>query len=187
VERKLRSRDPRRPAILAQIRWICRHLPAKGILLFLDEQPIAVKAYGGRRYSSRRRLVLDSRQKTRGRFYLFVIYDAQSGRIHWAFLPGKDSHHVCQFMRRVRSWYRGAEVWVALDQDTTHPRKSKETRRMMRRLGLHWTSTPRFTSWLEPSDVNKKQVVITHPPLQDSLPAAGPALPHGIGYPQGSI
>lgn len=141
MERKLRSRDPRRPAILAQIRWICRHLPAKGILLFFDEQPIAVKAYGGRRYSSRRRLVLDSRQKTRGRFYLlFVIYDAQSGRIHWAFLPGKDSHHVCQFMRRVRSWYRGAEVWVALDQDTTHPRKSKETRRMMRRLGLHWIS-----------------------------------------------
>jgi len=143
VERKLRSRDPRRPAILAQIRWTFRHLPAKGTLLFFDEQPIAVKAYGGWRYTSRRRLVLDSRQKTRGRFYLFVIYDVRSGRVHWAFLPGKSSHHVCQFMHRVRRWYRDAEVWIALDQDTTHPRKSKETRRLMRRLKLHWISLPK--------------------------------------------
>ena len=143
MERKLRSHDPRRPAILAQIRWIWRYLPPDGNLLFFDVQPIAVKAYGGRRYTSARRLVLERRQKTRGRFYLFVTYHVRSGRVHWAFLPGKSWRYVCQFMRRVRRWNPQAATWIALDQDTAHPRKSQETRRVMRALRLHWISLPK--------------------------------------------
>jgi transposase len=143
VQRTLRSRDPQRPAILARIRRLWRQLPRTGVLLFLDVQPIAVKAYGGRRYTSARRLALDRRQKTRGLFYLFVLYDVRSGRVHWAFLPGKSSRYVCQFMRRVRRWYPGVEVWIALDQDPAHPRKSRETRRTMRALRLHWISLPK--------------------------------------------
>jgi transposase len=143
VQRTLRSRDPQRPAILARIRRSWRQLPRTGVLLFLAVQPIAVKAYGGRRYTSARRLALDRRQKTRGLFYLFVLYDVRSGRVHWAFLPGKSSRYVCQFMRRVRRWYPGVEVWIALDQDPAHPRKSRETRRTMRALRLHWISLPK--------------------------------------------
>jgi transposase len=143
VERKLRSKDPRRPAILAHIRWTWRRLPPAGILLFFDEQPIAVKAYGGRRYTSCSRLVLDKPQKTRGRFYLFAVYEVGSGRVRWTFLPGKNSSSVCQFMRRVRRWYPDAEVWIVLDQDTTHPRRSKQTRQVMRQLQLHWISLPK--------------------------------------------
>lgn len=30
-----------------------------------------------------------------------------------------------------------------LDQDSAHPRKSQETRRVMRELGLHWISLPK--------------------------------------------
>ena len=87
--------------------------------------------------------MLDRRQKTRGRFYLFVLYDVKSGRVHGAFLPGKDSSYVCQFLRRVRRWYPNEEVWLALDQDSAHPKKSRETRRMMRMLKLHWISLPK--------------------------------------------
>ncbi len=143
MQRTLRSRDPQRPAILARIRRIWRQLPRTGVLLFLDVQPIGVKAYGGRRYTSARRLALHRRQKTRGLFYLFVLHDVRSGRVPWAFLPGKSSRYVCQFMRRVRRWYPGVEVWIALDQDPAHPRKSRETRRTMRALRLHWISLPK--------------------------------------------
>lgn len=137
------SQDPQRPAILARIRWIFRHLPAEGRLLFFDVKPIAVKAYGGRRYTSAKRLVLTRNQKTRGRFYLFVIYDAVSGAVHWRFLPGKSAKHVCQFMRRVRRWYLDVPLWIALDQDRAHPCKSRETRRVMRELHLRWISLPK--------------------------------------------
>ena len=40
---------------------------------------------------AQRRLVLGRPQKTRGRFYLFLVYEVTSGKVHWAFLPGKDS------------------------------------------------------------------------------------------------
>lgn len=143
VQRKLISHDPQRPAILARLRRIWQHLPPGGALLFVDVQPIAVKAYGGRRYTSARRLVLESRQKTRGRFYLFALYDVGTGRVRWAFFPGKSSPYVCRFMRRIRRWYAGADVWVALDQDSAHPRKSRQTRHVMRALGLHWVSLPK--------------------------------------------
>ncbi len=49
---KLISHDPRRLAILGRIRLIWRKLPPNGVLLFFDEQPIAVKAYGGWRYTT---------------------------------------------------------------------------------------------------------------------------------------
>jgi transposase len=128
---------------LARIRAIWRHLPPGGHLLFFDVQPVTVKAYGGRRYTSAPRLVLGRRQKTRGRFYLFLLYDVAGGKIHWAYLPGKNSLYVCRFMRQVRRWYPQGEIWVALDQDSSHPRKSRLTRHTMRQLHLHYISLPK--------------------------------------------
>jgi hypothetical protein len=137
AQRKLVSQDPQRPAILARLRWIFRHLPTGGHLLFFDVKPIAVKAYGGRRYPSAKRLMLARNQKTRGRFYLFVSYDAVSGKAHWMFLPGKGTPDVQQFMRRLRHWYPDAVIWVALDQDPAHLCKSRKTPQTMRDLQLH--------------------------------------------------
>jgi len=118
-------------------------LPRAGRLVFFDVKPIAVKAYGGRRYTSARRLVLARNQKTRGFFYLFVTYDAVSGQVHWMVLPGKATEEVCRFMRQVRRWHPDVPLWVALDQDRAHPCKSRETRRVMRELDLHWISLPK--------------------------------------------
>jgi hypothetical protein len=70
VERTLVSHDPHRRAILARIRWIRRHLHRRGVLLFFDVQPLPVQAYGGRRFTSAKGLVLEKAQKTRGFFYL---------------------------------------------------------------------------------------------------------------------
>lgn len=137
------SSDPQRPAILARLRAVWRHLPPRGRLLFFDVKPVTVKAYGGRRYTSAKRLVLARHQKTRGRFYLFLLYDVVSGRTHWAYQPAKDSTQICAFMRRVRQWYPGQELWIALDQDSAHPRKSHQTRQAMRELGLRWISLPK--------------------------------------------
>jgi hypothetical protein len=111
--------------------------------VFFDIKPVTVKAYGGRQYTAAKKLVLSRAQKTRGRFYLCLLYDARSGKSHWSFEPSKDSAAVCRFMRRVRRWYPDQEVWVALDQDSAHPRKSHQTRRTMRELKLHWISLPK--------------------------------------------
>lgn len=143
VQRKLVSQDPQRPAILARLRWIFRHLPTGGRLLFFDVKPIAVKAYGGKRYTSAKRLVLARNQKTHGYFYLFVSYDAASGRVRWMFSPGKGTPYVQQFMRRLRQWYPDVSIWVALDQDRAHPCKSRKSRQTMRDLQLHWISLPK--------------------------------------------
>jgi len=113
------------------------------VLVFFDVQPITVKAYGGRRYTSARRLVLPRQQKTRGRFYLYTVYEVNRGVVHWAFLPGKGADDVCRFMRRVRRWYPGRRVRVALDRDPAHPHKARQTRRVMRALGLNWTTLPK--------------------------------------------
>lgn len=102
-----------------------------------------VKAYGGRRYTSAKCLVLERRQKTRGCFYLFLAYDVIQGRVRWAFFPSKASDQVCQFMRRLGRDYADQEVWMVLDQDPAHPCKSGQTRRAMRTLGLHWISLPK--------------------------------------------
>ncbi len=142
MERKLISQDPQRPAILARIRRVFQHLPPNGLLVFFDVKPVTVKAYGGRRWSSKR-LVLRKYQKTRGRFYLFALYEVQQGRTRWRYYHSKGSTAVCRFMRQVRRWYPEAEVWVVLDQDSAHPCKSKTTRRVMRELHLHWISLPK--------------------------------------------
>lgn len=111
--------------------------------MFFDVQPITVKAYGGRRYPGQKRLVLPRHQKIRGRFYLFLLYDVEAGRGRWAFMPGKGSAYVCQFMRQVRRWYPHQQVWVVLDQERAHPCKSRQPRRMMRELPLRWVSLPK--------------------------------------------
>jgi transposase len=143
IKRKLLSHDPQRLAILSRLRAIVRRLGPNGTLLFFDIKPVAVKAYGGRLYSSAKRLVLERRQKTRGFFSLCLSYDLRRGRVHWAFLPGKSAKDVCQFMRRVRDWYPDQEIWIGLDQDRAHPRKCRQTRRTMRELKLHWVSLPK--------------------------------------------
>jgi transposase len=112
-------------------------------MLFFDVQPIAVKAYGGRRYSSANRLVLEKYQKTRGFFYLFGLYDVKHGRVRWAFYMSKDSAVVCRFMRQIRRWYPNQTVWVILDQDRAHPCKARQTRQTMRALQIHWISLPK--------------------------------------------
>jgi len=60
-------------------------------LACFDVQPITVEAYGGRRYTRAKRWVLRRNQKTRGRFYLFVLYEVNHGRVPWAFYPDKGS------------------------------------------------------------------------------------------------
>ena len=87
--------------------------------------------------------MLARNQKTRGRFYLFTLYEVNHGRTRWAFFPGKGAKFVCQFLRRVRRWYRGKAVRVALDRDPAHPCKAQQTRRLMRTLHLRWTSLPK--------------------------------------------
>jgi transposase len=119
------------------------HLPPNGVVLFFDVKPVFIKHYGGRRYSSAKRLVLERRQKTRGHFYLFALYDVQSGRVRWRYYHRKDARCVCRFMQQVRRWYPQQDVWVVLDQDRAHPCKAIETRRTMRALHLHWISLPK--------------------------------------------
>ena len=113
------------------------------MLLFFDVKPVFIKAYGGRRWTSEKQLVLAKQQRTRGKFYLFLLYDVGSGRTRWRYLPGKSSEYVCHFMRAVRRWYPTEQVWVGLDQDRPHPRISRRTRGEMRRLKLHWVSLPK--------------------------------------------
>jgi DDE superfamily endonuclease len=129
--------------ILHRLRTWWHHRPRGAILIFFDVQPITVKAYGGRRYTRAKRLVLRRNQKTRGRFYLFLLYEVNHGRVHWAFYPGKGAEYVCRFLRRVRRWYPRQVVRIALDRDPAHPIKARMTRRMMRQLGFHWTSMPK--------------------------------------------
>jgi hypothetical protein len=143
VRRKLLGDDPQRSAILRRLRQQWRQRPRGGVFVFFDVQPITVKAYGGRRYTRQQRLVLARNQKTRGRFYLFTLYEVNHGRTRWAFFPGKGAKFVCQFLRRVRRWYPGQSVRVALDRDPAHPCKAQATRRLMRSLHLHWTTLPK--------------------------------------------
>jgi hypothetical protein len=142
IQRKLVSHDPQRPTILARIRSVFHHLPQDGVLVVFAVKPIVVKAYGGRRYTSAKRLVLERPQKTRGKFHLFATDAVGTGRTRWAFRPAKAAPPVCPFMKRVRQWYPEAAVWGVLDQDGAHPRQSKLTRRPRRELKLRWISLP---------------------------------------------
>ena len=132
VVRKLTGQDPNRLAILGHIRAIWRSLSDDGHFVFFDVQPIAVKAYGGRRYTSELRPVLESKQKTRGMFYLFTAYSATTGRVYWSFMSGKSSRFVCRFFRKLRRHIPNSELWVMLDRDPAHPIKSKMTKRLFR-------------------------------------------------------
>jgi len=143
VGRTLISHDPRRRAILARIRWVWQHLPRRGVWLSFDVQPIPVKAYGGRRFPSAKRLVLEKAQKTRGFFSLFVADEVKTGRRRWAFSDGKSSEHVCRLMKQLHRWYRDPQVWVVLDRDSPPPCKSGQTRRERRRLQRHWVTLPK--------------------------------------------
>ena len=108
----------------------------------MSSQSISRPTAGGA-LTSEERLVLPKQQRTRGKFYLFLAYDVATGRRRWAYYEGKSSVFVCRFMRQVRRWYRTEQVWVALDQDRAHPCKSRETKRVMRQLHLHWVSLPK--------------------------------------------
>lgn len=143
VQRKICSHDPQRLAILRRIKYHFTHLRDDGLFFFFDVKPVSVKAYGGRRFSAAPRLVLEGYQKTRGFFYLFLAYEVKSGRVRWRYYAHKDSVAVRRFMQQVRRWYPTQEIWVVLDQDPAHPRKSRQTRREMRRLRLHWISLPK--------------------------------------------
>ena len=105
-------------------------------------KPVAVKAYGGRRYS-KKRLVLSRGQKTYGLFYLFVAYEYHSGRRLWGFYPGKSSRYVCHFFKKVRRHYGKRKLRLAVDRDSPHPIKCARTRRQLRALGIRWTSLPK--------------------------------------------
>lgn len=112
-------------------------------MLFVDVMPIAVKHYGGRRYTSAQRLILERTQKTRGFLYLFAAYEVNTGRRQWAFYQHKRSEEVRRFMKQIRRRYPAQPVWIALDQDPAHPCKSRSTRRLMQQLQLHWITLPK--------------------------------------------
>lgn len=137
------SADPQRESILRRLKGLWQHRQRGSLLAFFDVKPVTVKAYGGRRWTSENQLILESKQKTRGRFYLFLLYEVNHGKVHWEFYPGKNARYIGQFMRRVRRWYPIQSLRVVLDQDPAHPRKAKRTRYLMRQLGLHWTSLPK--------------------------------------------
>src|SRR5215472_15177183 len=62
--RKLLSSDPQRRAILCRLKGLWRHRRRGELLAFFDVQPITVKAYGGRRYTREKQLILPAKQKT---------------------------------------------------------------------------------------------------------------------------
>ena len=64
VRRKLLSDDPQRPAILRRLKGLWRHRGRGSLLAFFDVQPITVKAYGGRRYTREKELILAAKQFT---------------------------------------------------------------------------------------------------------------------------
>ena len=111
--------------------------------MFFDEQLIAVKAYGGWRYTTAKPLIVERRQKTRGRFYLFAIDEVNTGHRRWAFYDHKRADEIGRFMKQIRRWYPTQSVWIALDRDSTHPGKCGHTRRLMRQLKLHWVTLPK--------------------------------------------
>ncbi|MGH9945489.1 MAG: hypothetical protein ACRD9R_24305 [Pyrinomonadaceae bacterium] len=143
MRRKIISRDPQPLAILSRLRGIWRRLPKTGVLLFFDVKPVFIKAYGGRRWTSQNKLILPKQQPTRGKFYLFLAYNVRTGKRHWAFMDGKATPFVCQFMRLLQRRYETQASWIGLDQDRAHPCISRETRRVMRQLKLRYVSLPK--------------------------------------------
>ena len=144
IKRELQNPDPRRWAILARISWAIRHLPPRAVVLFLDEKgPITVKRYGGSVWTTAPQVVLPKYQKTRGRFYLYGVYELFTGRVRWRYYDHKRAEYFIAFLREIRRWYPGQYVLVILDQDTTHPQKCLASRQEMRQLKIHWLSLPK--------------------------------------------
>jgi hypothetical protein len=129
--------------ILHRLQTWWQHRPRRAIFTLFDVPTITVKAYGGRCYTSAKRLVLQRNPKTRGRFSLFLLSEVNQGRVHWALFPGKGAKYVGQFRRRIRRWYPRQPVRLALVRDPAHPINAKTTRSQMRRLRLQWTSLPK--------------------------------------------
>lgn len=110
----------------------------------MDEKgPITVKAYGGARWTKAKRLVLPKPQKTRGKFYLFGVYELGAGRMRWKYYDRNRSDEFIPFMRELRRWYPHPYLLVILDHDTTHPQHCAASRRELRRLKIHWLSLPK--------------------------------------------
>lgn len=118
-------------------------MPRNGFFFFFDVQPIAVKAYGGQRWTTEKELILAKNQKTKGFFYLFLAYEAKTGMVIWRFYRSKGSKYVCRFMKQIRRRFPTQKIWIALDQDRPHPCKCRITRRTMRKLKFHWVSLPK--------------------------------------------
>jgi hypothetical protein len=112
------------------------------VWLFVDEQLIAVKAYGGWRYTTAKRLIVERRQKTRGRFYWFAVYEVNTGRRRWAFYDHK------------RAEYQAFEPAVA--------------RCLIERLEIH--HTPKHGSWLNMAEIELS--VLSRQCLDRRLPDA---------------
>jgi transposase len=142
IARKLWRKDANRRRILHRLRKLWQNRSRGTVLLFCDVKPVAVKAYGGRRYS-KKRLVLSRGQKSYGLFYLFVAYEYNTGRRLWGFYAGKSSRYVCQFFKKIRRRYGEQKLHLAVDRDSPHPIKCARTRRQLRALGIHWTSLPK--------------------------------------------
>jgi transposase len=144
IKRKVYTDDPRRKVILARISWAIRHLPPRAVVLFMDEQgPITVKRYGGSVWTTAKRVVLPKYQKTRGKFYLYGLYELFTGRLRWRYYDRRRSDEFIAFMRELRRWYPSQYILVILDQDTTHPQKCLASRQALRRLKIHWMSLPK--------------------------------------------
>ena len=144
IKRKVYTEDPRRKAILARIAWAIRHLPPGAVVLFMDEKgPITVKRYGGFIWTTAKRVIMHKNQKTRGKFYLFGVYEFFSGHTRWRYYDRSRSDEFIVFMEEIRHWYPHQSILVVLDQDTTHPQTCKASQRAMRRLKIHWLSLPK--------------------------------------------
>ncbi len=117
------------------------------MVLFLDEKgPITLKRYGGYRWTTAKRLVLPKYQKTRGKFYLYAIYELFHGRVRWKFYDHNTSTEFICFAQQIRRWYPHQYILLVLDLDTTHPQKCGASRRELRQLKIHWLSLPKGSS-----------------------------------------
>jgi transposase len=144
IKRKVYTEDPHRQVILARIAWAIRHLPPGAVVLFMDEKgPITVKRYGGSVWTTAKRVIMHKNQKTRGKFYLFGVYELFSGHTRWRYYDRSRSDEFIMFMEEIRRWYPHQYILLVLDQDTTHPQTCVASRRAMRRLKIHWLSLPK--------------------------------------------
>ncbi len=94
-------------------------------------------------WTSAPRVVLPKYQKTRGKFYLYGVYELFTGRVRWRYYDHKRADSFIAFLREIRRWYPGQYILLILDQDTTHPQKCLGSRQATRPLKIHWLSLPK--------------------------------------------